>query len=172
MSVVQRAVLDTQSNQTLAERLIDQLANRIGGLGVELADIAGNVQEVASRVANQSERFHHLQKTAETMVSTNRDIANASQAVQSTTSAAVVEIVQSRSAVDTAVNHIAELVEAVGRIEARLSAVGSALSQVAKSFPARSRRLRSRLTCWHSMPRSRRRAPGPPAAALPWSRAK
>src|SRR5436190_17448668 len=112
MSVVQRAVLDTQSNQTLAERLIDQLANRIGGLGVELADIAGNVQEVASRVANQSERFHHLQKTAQTMVSANREIANASQAVQSTTSAAVVEIVQSRSAVDTAVKHIAELVEA------------------------------------------------------------
>jgi methyl-accepting chemotaxis protein len=132
MSVVQRAVLDTQSNQTLAERLIDQLADRIGGLGVELADIAGNVQEVANRVANQSERFHHLQKTAETMVSANRDIANASQAVQSTTSAAVVEIVQSRSAVDAAVQHIAELVEAVGRIEARLSAVGSALSQVAK----------------------------------------
>src|SRR5947199_3221281 len=132
MSVVQRAVLDTHSNQTLAERLIDQLANRIGGLGVELADIAGNVQEVASRVANQSERFHHLQKTAETMVSANRDIANASQAVQSTTSAAVVEIVQSRSAVGTAVKHIAELVEAVGRIETRLSAVGSALSQVAK----------------------------------------
>jgi methyl-accepting chemotaxis protein len=132
MSVVQRAVLDTQSNQTLAERLIDQLADRIGGLGVELADIAGNVREVASRVANQSERFHHLQTTAETMVSANRDIANASQAVQSTTSAAVVEIVQSRNAVDTAVQHIAELVEAVGRIEARLSAVGSALSQVAR----------------------------------------
>jgi methyl-accepting chemotaxis protein len=34
--------------------------------------------------------------------------------------------------VDTAVRHIAELVEAVGRMEARLSAVGSALSQVAK----------------------------------------
>jgi methyl-accepting chemotaxis protein len=66
------------------------------------------------------------------MVSANRNIANASQAVQSTTSAAVVEIVQSRSAVDTAVKHIAELVEAVGRIEARLSNVGSALSQVAK----------------------------------------
>ncbi|MBR0825298.1 methyl-accepting chemotaxis protein [Bradyrhizobium manausense] len=132
MSVVQLAVLDTASNRSLAERLIDQLADRIGGLGVELADIAGNVQEVASRVSNQSERFHHLQTTAETMVSANRDIANASQAVQSTTSAAVGEIVQSRSAVDAAVQHIAELVEAVGRIEARLGAVGSALSQVAK----------------------------------------
>ena len=132
MSAVQRAILDTGSNRTLAERLIDQLADRIGGLGVELADIAGNVQEVAGRVAGQSERFHHLQSTAETMVSANRDIANASQAVQSTTSAAAGEIAQSRDAVDTAVNHISELVAAVGRIEARLAAVGSALSQVAK----------------------------------------
>ncbi|WGR95355.1 methyl-accepting chemotaxis protein [Bradyrhizobium sp. ISRA443] len=132
MSVAQLAVLDTSSDRTLAERLIDQIADRIGGLGVELADIAGNVQEVASRVSNQSERFHHLQKTAETMVSANHDIANASQAVQSTTSAAVGQIAQSRSAVETAVGHIAELVAAVGRIEARLAAVGSALNQVAK----------------------------------------
>ena len=132
MSVAQLAVLDTGSNRTLAERLIDQLADRIGGLGVELADIAGNVQEVANRVANQSERFHHLQETAETMVSANHDIANASQAVQSTASAAVGEIAQSRGAVDTAVSHISELVAAVERIEARLSAVGSALAQVAK----------------------------------------
>ncbi|MGY8682279.1 methyl-accepting chemotaxis protein [Bradyrhizobium sp. UFLA05-153] len=132
MSVVQRAVMDTSSNRTLAERLIDQLADRIGGLGVELADIAGNVQEVANRVASQSERFHHLQKTAETMVSANREIANASQAVQSTTSTAVGEIAQSRDVVETAVGHISELVAAVARIEARLAAVGSALSQVAK----------------------------------------
>jgi len=132
MSLAQLAVMDTGSNRTLAERLIDQLADRIGGLGVELADIAGNVQEVASRVADQSERFHHLQKTAETMVSANHDIANASQAVQSTTAAAVGEIAQSRSAVDTAVSHISELVAAVERIEARLGAVGSALAQVAK----------------------------------------
>ena len=105
MSVAQLAVLDTGSNRTLSERLIDQLADRIGGLGVELADIAGNVQEVANRVANQSERFHHLQETAETMVSANHDIATASQAVQTTASAAVGEIAQSRSAVDTAVSH-------------------------------------------------------------------
>jgi methyl-accepting chemotaxis protein len=115
-----------------SERLVDQLANKIGGLGVELADVAGNVQEVAQRVSTQSERLGHLQKTAETMVSANHNIANASQAVQTATSAAVGEITQSRAAVDTAVKHIAELIEAVGRIETRLNAVGSALAQVAK----------------------------------------
>jgi len=115
-----------------SERLVDQLANRIGGLGVELADVAGNLKEVAGRVSTQSDRFGHLQKTAETMVSANHDIASASQAVQTATTSAVSEITQSRAAVETAVQHIAELIEAVGRIEHRLGAVGTALAQVAK----------------------------------------
>src|SRR6202166_1542949 len=115
-----------------AERLVDQLANRIGGLGVELADVAGNLKEVAGRVSTQSERFGHLQTTAETMVSANHDIASASQAVQTATTSAVSEITQSRAAVETAVTHIAELIAAVGRIERRLGAVGTALAQVAK----------------------------------------
>jgi methyl-accepting chemotaxis protein len=115
-----------------SERLVDQLANRIGGLGVELADVTGNLQEVAGRVSNQSERFGHLQKTAETMVAANHGIASASQAVQTATTSAVGEIAQSRAVVETAVQHIGELVAAVGRIESRLGAVGSALAQVAK----------------------------------------
>ena len=112
------ATLKQRPSPSDSERLVDQLANRIGGLGVELADVAGNVQEVAGRVASQSDRFGHLQKTAETMVSANHGIASASQAVQTASSAAVGEITQSRAAVETAVQHIAELVEAVGRIEA------------------------------------------------------
>ena len=114
------------------ERLVDQLANRIGTLGVELADVAGNLQEVAGRVSGQAERFGHLQKTAETMVAANRDIASASGAVQSAATEAVGEIGQSRAAVETAVQHIAGLIEAVKRIELRLGDVGAALAQVAK----------------------------------------
>jgi methyl-accepting chemotaxis protein len=114
------------------EQLVDRLANQIGGLGVELADVAGNLQEVAGRVANQSGQFGHLQAAAKNMVATNRDIANASQAVQAATTLAIGEITQSRNGVDAAVQHISELVGAVDRIEQRLGAVGSALAQVAK----------------------------------------
>ncbi len=121
MSVAQPVKLDRAAAiPSDSERLVDQLANRIGGLGVELADVAGNLQEVAGRVSGQSDRFGHLQTTAETMVSANHDIASASRAVQTATSAAVGEITQSRAAVETAVQHIAELIEAVGRIELRL----------------------------------------------------
>jgi len=123
---------DAAATPSDSERLVDQLANGIGGLGVELADVAGNLREVAGRVSTQADRFGHLQRTAETMVSANHDIASASQAVQTATSAAVGEITQSRDVVETAVQHISELIEAVGRIEIRLGAVGSALAQVAK----------------------------------------
>jgi methyl-accepting chemotaxis protein len=133
MSVVQPIKLaNTVAPPSDSERLVDQLSNRIGGLGVELADVAGNLKEVASRFASQSDRFGHLQKTAETMVAANHGIATASRSVQSASSAAVGEITQSRAAVDTAVQHIAELIDAVGRIERRLGSVGTALAQVAK----------------------------------------
>lgn len=132
MSVTQPLKSESDAAPSDSERLVDQLSDRIGGLGVELADVAGNLQEVAGRVSTQSERFGHLQKTAETMVAANHGIADASRAVQSATSAAVGEIAQSRAAVDTAVRHISELIAAVSRIEHRLGAVGTALAQVAK----------------------------------------
>ncbi|NPU64889.1 methyl-accepting chemotaxis protein [Bradyrhizobium sp. 83012] len=132
MSVAQRAILESHDARSGAERLMDEIADRIGGLGVELADVAGNVQEVANRVSYQSQRFGHLQATAKTMVAANHDIATASQAVQTATSAAVGDIAQSRSVVETAVQHISELVDSVERIEQRLGSVGDALAQVAK----------------------------------------
>src|SRR5246127_5438236 len=132
MSIAAPVRVETPNTPSTSERLVDQLANRIGGLGVELADVAGNVREVASRVTDQSARFGHLQKTAQTMVTANHDIAGASKAVQSASAVAVNEITQSRNVVETAGRHIDQLVEAVGRIEGRLSAVSSALAQVAK----------------------------------------
>src|SRR5216683_3066875 len=116
MPVAEPAILEVAAAPPSAsERLVDQLVSRIGGLGVELADVAG-----------------HLQETAETMVSANHNIASASREVQSATSAAVGEITQSRAVVETAVKHIAELIDAVRRIELSLGSVGTALAQVAK----------------------------------------
>src|ERR1700732_1895711 len=106
MSVAQPIKLERAAVvPTDAERLVDQLSNRIGGLGVELADVAGNLREVAGRGSTQADRFGHLQKTAETMVSANHDIATASRAVQTASAEAVGEIMQSRAAVETAVQH-------------------------------------------------------------------
>jgi methyl-accepting chemotaxis protein len=153
-----------------SDRLVDQLANKIGGLGVELADVAGNVQDVANRVSGQSDRFGHLQKTAEKMVSANHDIASASQAVQTATTAAVDEIAQSRTMVETAVQHIAQLIEAVGRMEHRLASVGTALADVAKV--SGSIEAIARQTNLLALNATIEAAPDPPGAASPSSPAK
>lgn len=59
--------------------LIAELANRVGSLGVELADVAGNLEEVTNRVANQAEQFKELQHAAQTMVAGNREIDRAAK---------------------------------------------------------------------------------------------
>jgi methyl-accepting chemotaxis protein len=121
---------DVSSSRAVSERLVEDLGNGVGRLGVELADVLGNVHDVAERVTRQSAQCGHLQRTTETMVSANRNIDAAARAVQSATSVAVTEISDSRNVVVSAVEHIAELVRAVSRIEERLGSVGAVLSQV------------------------------------------
>ncbi len=118
------------SSSSVGEKLIEDLGNGVGRLGVELADVLGNVHDVAERVSRQSAQCNHLQRTTETMVSANRNIDAAARAVQSATSVAVSEISDSRTVVVSAVEHIAELIRAVSRIEERLGSVGAVLSQV------------------------------------------
>ena len=117
---------------TVSERLVDELGNGLGNLGVELADVLGNLHDVASRVSRQSEQFGHLQETADTMVAANRNIDGAARTVQSFTANAAAEITQSREVVTSAVGNITELVTAVSRIEDRLAAISQVLSQVGK----------------------------------------
>jgi methyl-accepting chemotaxis protein len=112
--------------------LLDRVSDGIGKLGVELADVLGNLQFVAERVSRQAEQFEHLKQAADTMVTANRKIDAATRAVQSTTSHAATEISGARTAADAAVQHAGDLIGAVQRIEQRLSAVSAVLAQVAK----------------------------------------
>ena len=72
---------------------------------------------------------------------------------------------------ETAVQHIAALIDAVGRIERRLDAVGSALGQVAKvSGSIEAIAKQTNLLALNATIEAARA--GTPARASPWSRAK
>lgn len=132
MGQVQRlAVSRDGSPEVDANRLIAELGNRIGALGVEVADISGNLQEVAGRVGQQANQFKILQGTAETMAAANRAIDGAARAAQSVAGSAGEEVGASRTTVGGAVRNIAELIAAVGRIEERLGTINTVLKQVA-----------------------------------------
>src|SRR5581483_668386 len=111
-------------------RLVAELGNRVGSLGVELADVAGNLEEVTNRVANQAEQFKELQRAAQTMVAGNREIDRAAREAQGAASAAGTEIAESRTLIGAASQHIGDLTAAVGHIEERLGSFSALLRQI------------------------------------------
>jgi methyl-accepting chemotaxis protein len=119
---------DTSSGGT--EWLIGEIASRIDTLGVEVADIAGNLDEVTTRFAEQAARFEELQGTVETMVGGNREIDRAARATQSAANETGAEIAESRALIGDTVRHIADLTAAVARIEERLGSFGAVISQI------------------------------------------
>lgn len=110
--------------------LVAELGNRVGSLGVELADVAGNLEEVTNRVTNQAEQFKELQHTAETMVAGNREIDRAAKETQRAASTAGAEIAESRTLIGGAEQHIGDLTAAVGHIEERLGSFSALLRQI------------------------------------------
>ena len=114
-----------------SERVVAELASRIGTLGVEVADVAGNLEEVTRRVSDQAAQFKELQETAQTMVVGNHAIDQASRKAQGAATAAGTEIAESRSLIGGAVDNITKLNGAVGRIEERLASFGPVLKQIA-----------------------------------------
>jgi methyl-accepting chemotaxis protein len=112
------------------DQLVSELASRVGTLGVELADVAGNLDEVTRRVTHQAEQFGQLQRSARDMVAGNREIDRAAREAQQAASAAGTEIAESRALMGAAVQHIQDLTGAVGHIEERLGSFGNLLDQI------------------------------------------
>ena len=51
-----------------SDRLIEELASRLGSLGVEVADIAGHLEDLATRVSGQAAQFEEFHQATETIV--------------------------------------------------------------------------------------------------------
>ena len=56
------------------DRLVRDLAGRLGSLGVEVADIAGHLEDLSTRVSGQAAQFEELHQSTETMAAGNREI--------------------------------------------------------------------------------------------------
>jgi methyl-accepting chemotaxis protein len=113
-----------------SDRVVRELATRLDTLGVEMADIAGNLDEVTSRFTQQAARFEELQGTVETMVAGNREIDRATRSTQDAATHTGNEISESRTLIGNAVLHINDLSSAVGRIEQRLGSFGHVIKQI------------------------------------------
>jgi methyl-accepting chemotaxis protein len=113
-----------------SDRLIGELASPLGSLGVEVADIAGHLEDLALRVSGQAAQFEELHQATESMVAGNREIDRAAREAQRAASTAGGEISESRTLIGSAVEHIGRLTASVGRIQQRLGSFAPVLQQI------------------------------------------
>lgn len=114
------------------ENFVAEMASRVGNLGVEVAEIAGQLQEISSRSDEQSIQLGKLTTATDGMLQANKQISEDATSTKEAAQITSEEILASKENVDAAVSNINNLVSGVGRIEKMLATLGDALGSVAK----------------------------------------
>src|SRR5215471_53078 len=118
--------------QEAADAMQD-VAGHAGRLGIEICDVAGNIDEVAAQIKQQTAMFPDLlAATADTNTGNDR-IAEAARQAQEVATRGRNEITASRTAIDTSLKDIHGLVEEVGDIRQQVGGLREALDRVGKA---------------------------------------
>ena len=121
-------------DSTLGNRsfLIADIAAEAGTLGIEIADVAGHVEDVSGRIAKQAEVFTQLRDTGAKMASSTHNISAASSVARRVTEKARHEVEASHDRVHQSLADIHTLVAAVGGMESQIAGLREALERVGK----------------------------------------
>lgn len=112
--------------------LMNRLAQEAGGLGIEVVDVAGNVEEISACVHEQAEAFKGLLNAAGQLAKSNEEVAAAAQSTRDFAAQARAEIDASRSQMGASLKQITSLIAAVEGIATQLADLKQPLAQVAK----------------------------------------
>jgi methyl-accepting chemotaxis protein len=112
--------------------LISAVAQEAGTLGIEIADVAGSVEDVSSRMAKKTEIFAGLSDAAAGMTNSSNHIVTAAKAARSVAHDALSEVNESRGRLKTSLNDIGALVEGVTGMESQLAGLREALIRIGK----------------------------------------
>ncbi len=112
--------------------IMKEVAANAGTLGVELCDIAGNVDEIAVRIKRQADVFQALHQTATETSEGNQRIASAAREARDVADRASAEIAASRHTADASLASIHGLVEGVSGMAGEIAGLRDALDHVGK----------------------------------------
>ena len=121
----------------MAERTADMaviadVARQAGVLGVEIADVAGHVDDVSARVKAQAELFKELRAAAVDLSASNEKIAAVAGEAAAVTGAASKEMDASRVKVNELLGEIGKLVEVASGFARDIDGLREALERVGK----------------------------------------
>jgi methyl-accepting chemotaxis protein len=115
-----------------ATRILREIADQAGRLGMEICDISGDVDATAASVTRQAALSQELRGEAAAMTSGNTRIAAAAQQARAVAGRAGGEVAASRGTVEASLKNIHGLVESVGSLGAQIEALRRALGDVGK----------------------------------------
>nr|WP_068428663.1 methyl-accepting chemotaxis protein [Magnetospirillum sp. XM-1]CUW37391.1 conserved protein of unknown function \ len=116
-----------------ADRLIGVLAERIGRLGINSADIAGRIFDVSTRIAAQTELLSKVSAATAAMESSNGQIALAAAESREAAGTMAERMTHSQGAIKQAMADIFGLVDSTQRIERQLPGLQGSLERVGKA---------------------------------------
>jgi methyl-accepting chemotaxis protein len=109
-----------------------KIAEKAGSLGVQLADAAGSIDDVAKVVANQAQQFEELRSAADQMVAANERIAGAVENAAKNAGSAAAEMSASRGSLESSLADVRSLAASATAIESKIAGLRHALEQIAK----------------------------------------
>jgi methyl-accepting chemotaxis protein len=124
------SLIDSEEAAAAIE-LVNSFSRKLGGVGLEVHDAASNLNEVAHQFERQEEQLKRLRDSAQLMVEANLQIDGATATAHQTAEGGRGELDQSRRTIAEAISQVGALVDAVERMEQRLSGIGRSLEEVA-----------------------------------------
>lgn len=114
------------------QQAITEIARRVGGLSMSIAEVSGEVSDTSQRVDRQAEVFQEIAAQTEEMASQSRSVlASASNAVE-ISGTAEERVAATSQRLTAMVSGITDLIDNVSRISDRLSSLETALQRVAQ----------------------------------------
>lgn len=120
------------SSHAQSDNVIREIAREAGAVGVEIADLAGNVDEVTGHVRHQATACEDLQDASRALSGSNARIAVAAQRALEVTNDARDDMVASGNTIEHSLEDIRSLVGSVTTIEGHLSGLSDMLERVSK----------------------------------------
>jgi methyl-accepting chemotaxis protein len=112
--------------------VVGDIAAQAGKLGIEICDVSGHIEEVATRVERQADVCQTLRQSAAATLTGNHRIAAAAREMRTVTAQAAGDVETSRQTLEASLSDIHGLVEGVTVIESQIGALRAALSHVSR----------------------------------------
>lgn len=112
--------------------VVGDIAAQAGKLGIEICDVSGHIEEVATRVERQADVCQTLRQSAAATLAGNHRIAAAAREMRTVTAQAAGDVETSQQTLEASLSDIHGLVEGVTLIESQIGALRAALTHVSR----------------------------------------